>query len=118
MTTKVTIYHNPRCSKSRAALQLLQEQNTTVTIVEYLKNPPTKKQLQNLLLELGMKPREVLRRGEKEYQELDLDNLKLSDSEIIDAIIAHPILLERPVVCANGKAVIGRPTEKVLDILE
>lgn len=111
----ITIYHNPRCSKSRATLELIQ--NREPTIVEYLKTPPTAEQLSNILDMLGMEPRELMRKGETAYKENHLDNEGLSRDELIQAMVEHPILIERPIVIANGKAGIGRPPESVLDIL-
>jgi len=111
----ITIYHNPRCSKSRATLELIQ--NREPTIVEYLKTPPTTEQLSNILDMLGMEPRELIRKGETAYKENHLDNEGLSRDELIQAMVEHPILIERPIVIANGKAAIGRPPESVLDIL-
>jgi len=111
----ITIYHNPRCSKSRATLELIQ--NHEPAIVEYLKTPPTTEQLSNILDMLGMEPRELMRKGEAAYKENQLDNDSLSRDALIQAMVEHPILIERPIVIANGKAAIGRPPESVLDIL-
>jgi len=115
MTT--TIYHNPKCSKSRQTLELLKENGITPTIVEYLKTPPTADTLKKILAQLGMAPRDLMRKKEEAYAELKLDNSSLSDDELIDAMVNHPILIERPIVLANGKAALGRPPEQVLDIL-
>lgn len=115
MTTK--IFHNPRCSKSRQTLQLLEDNNQDVDIVEYLKTPPTEKQLKDIINMLGITPRELLRKGEKEYREAGLKNKDLSDQQIIDAMLQHPKLIERPIVIKDGKARIGRPPEQVLDLL-
>ncbi len=112
-----TIFHNPRCSKIRAALQLLDEKGIQPTVVEYLKNAPTEDELEKLLKLLGMEPRELMRKGEAAYKEVGLDNPDLDRKTLIRAMVEHPILIERPIVIANGKAAIGRPPEKVLDIL-
>jgi arsenate reductase len=113
----VTIYHNPRCSKSRATLELLKNEGRDPRPVEYLKEPPTAKTLDAILDMLGMEPRDLMRKKEKEYKEAGLDNPELSRAELITAMIEHPRLIERPIVIANGKAAIGRPPEKVLEIL-
>lgn len=113
----VTIYHNPRCSKSRQALQLLQEHGHVPQVVEYLKTPPDKEQLKKILDLLNVEPRQLMRTGEKGYKELGLDRPDLSRDELIEAMVRHPILIERPIVLTQGKAAIGRPPEKVLEIL-
>ena len=117
MTGDITIYHNPRCSKSRATLELLKTQGRDPQLVEYLKEPPTEKALDAILDMLGMEPRDLMRTKEKEYKEAGLDNPDLGRAELIAAMIEHPRLIERPIVIANGKAAIGRPPEKVLEIL-
>jgi len=113
----VTLYHNPKCSKSRQTLALLNEQGITPTIIEYLKAPPTAETLKAILAQLGLAPRELMRKKEAIYAERGLDDPSLSDDALIDFMIKHPILIERPIVLANGKAVLGRPPEQVLDIL-
>jgi arsenate reductase len=113
----VTIYHNPKCSKSRQTLELLKEKGITPTIVEYLKTPPTAEKLHEIIVRLGIAPRDLLRKKENEYAECKLDNPSLSDADLINCMIEHPILIERPIVLANGKAALGRPPEQVLDIL-
>jgi arsenate reductase len=113
----VEIYHNPRCSKSRQTLQLLQEKGIDPDVVEYLKTPPDKTTLKHILDMLGMEPRELMRRKEKEYKALQLDDPALTRDQLIEAMITNPKLIERPIVIQNGKAAIGRPPEKVLDIL-
>ncbi len=113
----VKIYHNPRCSKSRQTLQLLQEQSITPEVVEYLKTPPSANELREVLDLLGMKPRELMRRKEKEYKASGADDPSLSDDQLIELMAQHPRLIERPIVIANGRAAIGRPPEQVLDIL-
>ena len=113
----VTIYHNPKCSKSRQTLELLREKNITPTIIEYLKNPPTAEKLKEILSQLGIAPRDLMRKKEDAYKELGLANSSLSDEDLIGFMVTHPILIERPIVVANGKAALGRPPEQVLDIL-
>ncbi|CAM0998915.1 arsenate reductase (glutaredoxin) [Rhodanobacter sp. Root179] len=113
----VRIYHNSRCSKSRATLALLQERGADVEVVNYLDTPPTAAELSTLLQQLGMTPRQLLRQGEDDYQTLGLDNPSLDDQALIAAMVAHPKLIERPIVVANGKAALGRPPEAVLAIL-
>lgn len=113
----VTIYHNPRCSKSRQTLQLLTDHGIDPKIIEYLTNPPDKQELGHILNLLGMEPRELIRKQEKEYKVAKLDNPQLSRKDLISAMIQHPVLIERPIVIANNKAVIGRPPENVLEII-
>ena len=117
MTGKVTLYHNPRCSKSRETLELLRKQGIEPTIVEYLKTPPSPAELSGLLDLLGMQPRELMRRKEAEYLEQGLDNPDLQQKDLVKAMHDTPKLIERPIVVANGKAALGRPPEKILDIL-
>ncbi|MEA3292621.1 MAG: arsenate reductase (glutaredoxin) [Pseudomonadota bacterium] len=113
----VTIYHNPRCSKSRTTLGLLEEQGVEPEIINYLETPPDAATLKKLLAMLGLSPRDILRKKEKEYRELGLADEGLSDNELIRAIIEHPRLMERPIVVKNGRAALGRPPESVLEIL-
>lgn len=113
----VSIYHNPRCSKSRQTLQLLQDRDTQPQIIEYLKTPPDAATLENLLDMLGLEPRELMRKKEKEYKESGADDPALSRSELIALMVRHPKLIERPIVVSNGKAALGRPPEQILDIL-
>ena len=113
----ITIYHNPKCSKSRQTLELLQQNGITPTIIEYLKTPPTAEALKTILGQLGMAPRDLMRKKEAVYAELELDDPSLSDDDLIDFMVLHPILIERPIVLANGKAALGRPPEQVLSIL-
>lgn len=115
--TELTLYHNPRCSKSRGALELLEARGLAPTIVRYLETPPDAATLKRLLGQLGIAPRQLLRSGEDEYKALDLANPALSDAQLIDAMVQHPKLIERPILVAGDKAVIGRPPEKVLEIL-
>jgi arsenate reductase len=113
----VRIYHNSRCSKSRGTLELLQARGIEPEVVNYLDTPPSAKELKALLRLLGMTPRQLLRTGEAEYQELGLADPSMGDEAIVQAMVAHPKLIERPIVVANGKAAIGRPPEAVLAIL-
>ena len=114
---KVKILHNPRCSKSRTTLQLLMENGVEPEIILYQETPPDAELLTSILKKLNMQPRELMRKGQSEYQEMGLDNQQLSDEQLIAAMIKAPILIERPIVLANGKACIGRPPESVLKIL-
>lgn len=113
----VVIYHNPRCSKSRQTLQLLQERGIEPVIIEYLKSPLSAEELDSILQKLGMKPRELMRTNEAEYQACGLADEALDRQTLINAMIKQPILIERPIVLANGKAALGRPPEAVLAIL-
>ncbi len=115
---KVTIYHNPRCSKSRQTLELLRERGIEPGVIEYLKTPPDEQTIKKLLKLLHMAPRDLMRKGEKEYKDGGLDRAALSDDTLIRAMVAHPILMERPIVVVDGKAALGRPPEKVLELLE
>lgn len=114
----ITIYHNPRCSKSRQSLQLLEEHGIEPTVVLYLDNPPSARQLRELLKKLGIGARALLRTGEDEYKQLKLGDSNLSDAALIDAMHNCPKLIERPIVVRGARAVIGRPPEKVLELLE
>jgi len=113
----VKIYHNPRCSKSRQTLQLLQEQGINPEVIEYLKTPPTIEELKDILQKLAMHPRDLMRKKEAEYKATGMDNTDLDSDALIQGIISSPKLMERPVVLANDKAAIGRPPEDVLNIL-
>jgi len=113
----VTIYHNPRCSKSRQTLALLQEKGVEPAIVEYLKTPPDAGELKRILGLLGISARQLMRRGEAAYKEAGLDDPGLDDDALIAAMVANPILIERPIVLAGRKAALGRPPEQVLKIL-
>lgn len=117
MTEATRIFHNPRCSKSRQALELLHERGIEPEIIRYLETPPTAQELSDILDALGIDPRALMRTGEKEYRELELDNPELTRDQLISAMVATPRLIERPIVLANGKAAIGRPPENVLGIL-
>lgn len=113
----VTIYHNPRCSKSRQTLALLQQRGHDLDVVEYLKQPPSRRELDRILLLLGLEPRELMRTGEAAYDSLGLADSAVTREMLIDAMCAHPVLIQRPIVLANGKAAVGRPPERVLEIL-
>jgi len=114
----VVIYHNPRCSKSRATLELLREQGVEPEIVEYMKDPPDKETLARLVDLLGLSPRALLRTNEQVYKDAGLDESDLSDEDILDALAQCPTILQRPIVVVDDrKAAIGRPPENVLDIL-
>lgn len=115
--TDLTLYHNPRCSKSRGALELLESRGLAPTIVRYLETPPDAAQLRDLLSKLGISPRQLLRTGEDEYKALNLADPSLSDDQLIATMAANPKLIERPILVAGDKAVIGRPPEKILEIL-
>ena len=114
----IRIFHNPRCSKSRATLALLEENGLNPEIVLYLQDPPTAGELSSILGKLGMTARELMRKGEAEYKELGLAERTLDDDELIAIMVEHPKLIERPIVLANNRAAIGRPPESVLEILE
>ncbi|MBE7376718.1 arsenate reductase (glutaredoxin) [Pseudomonas lopnurensis] len=115
--TELTLYHNPRCSKSRGALELLEARGLTPDIVRYLETPPSATELEALLGKLGLTPRQLLRTGEEEYKSLNLADPALGDAQLIEAMVAHPRLIERPILIAGDKAIVGRPPEKVLEIL-
>jgi arsenate reductase len=115
--TDLTLYHNPRCSKSRSALELLEARGLAPTIVRYLETPPDAATLKTLLDKLGITPRQLLRTGEDEYKDLNLANPALTDAQLIDAMAQHPKLIERPILVVGDRAVIGRPPENVLEIL-
>lgn len=111
------IYHNPRCSKSRQTLALLEEKGLQPDIVKYLDNPPSAGELAGLVQALGCSVRDIIRVKESEYKELGLDDEGLSDSELLQALSDHPKLIERPIVTHNGRAAMGRPPENVLALL-
>ena len=115
--TQVTIYHNPRCSKSRRTLALLRERGIEPKIVHYLETPPNAVALEALLNMLGLAPRALMRSREAPYKALNLAAEGLTRAELVNAMVANPILIERPIVTAQGKAAIGRPPENVLSIL-
>ena len=116
--SEITIYHNPRCSKSRQTLELLQENNISPEIILYLETPPSKSGLRLLLNKLGINARELLRKGEEAYKEHGLSDTSMTEDQIIDAMLASPKLIERPIVVAGDKAVLGRPPENVLTLIK
>lgn len=113
----LTIYHNPRCSKSRQTLALLEERGLTPNVVRYLETPPDKATLTDLLKKLGIPARQLLRRSEAEYRDHGLKNPDLSDAALIEYMLKYPKLIERPIVVNGTRAALGRPPEAVLDIL-
>lgn len=118
MTDAVKIYHNPRCSKSRDTLSLLKSNGIDPEVVLYLETPPDAQTIRELLNMLGMgSARELMRQKEDLYKSLNLDDSRLTEAELVQAMVDNPKLIERPIVVANGKARIGRPPEEVLDIL-
>ncbi|MBK8174999.1 MAG: arsenate reductase (glutaredoxin) [Rhodospirillales bacterium] len=114
-SVSATIYHNPRCSKSRATLTLLRERGIEPRIVAYLTNPPERDKFRQILMMLGMRPRELLRKAEAKAA--GLDDSALDDEALIEGMLAHPEVIERPIVVINGAARLGRPPERVLEIL-
>lgn len=111
------LYHNPRCSKSRGALELLRERGVEPHIVPYLDSPPSREELRELLGMLGIPARALLRTGEEVYASLGLDNPALTEEDLIKAMVEHPRLIERPIFVHGGRAVVGRPPEQVLTLL-
>ena len=111
-------YHNPRCGKSRQVLQLLKEHGVELEIIEYLKTPPSFEELSDIIQKLGGNPRDLIRKKEVEYKINGLDDKTIDQDTLITIMINNPILIERPIVIANGKAAIGRPPEVVLAILQ
>ena len=114
---RTTIYHNPRCSKSRQTLALLEERGISPRVVDYLKTPPSAAELKAILKKLGLRPRDLMRKGEPLYAELGLKDRDLDDDALIALMVANPLLIERPIVVSGGKAAIGRPPESVIRIL-
>ena len=118
MPSAITIYHNPNCSKSRQTLALIEDAGITPNVVEYLQTPPDAKTLRALLNKLGeLSPRDIMRKAETVYADNNLADDTLSESALIQAMIAHPILIQRPIVVKGDKAIIGRPPENVLELL-
>jgi arsenate reductase (glutaredoxin) len=113
----IKIYHNPKCSKSRKTLELLQERGIEPEIINYLETPPTADELEQILVMLNMTPLQLMRTKEAEYSSAGLDNKTLSARELVELMVANPRVIERPIVVANGKAAVGRPPEQVLEIL-
>lgn len=116
---KVTIFHNPHCSKSRQTLQILEEKDLKATVVEYLKEPPSRETLKQILSYLNMEPRDLMRKNESVYKELSLADTSISRDDLITAMLENPIIIERPIVIVDDKKVaLGRPPESVLGIIE
>ena len=113
----VTIYHNPRCSKSRQTLALLEQKGVAPKVVDYVKTPPSVAELKKVLKKLGLKAHDIVRKGEARYAELGLKERDVSDDELLGLMAENPILIERPIVVAGEKAALGRPPEGVLKIL-
>ncbi len=114
---KVTIYHNPDCSKSRETLAILEKEGITPEIILYKENTPGVAKLTQIVEQLGIAPRALLRTGEQEYKDKGLDDASVTDADIISAMVESPILIQRPIVVCGNKAAIGRPPASVLDIL-
>ena len=114
----VTIWHNPRCSKSRQTLELLKSKGVEPTVREYLKEPPSKAEVEALVTLVGGDPRELIRDGEAEFKALKFRKADLTKADIVDAIVEHPVLLQRPIVVKGSRAAIGRPPEAVLTLLK
>ncbi len=116
-TDRLVIYHNPSCSKSRETLQILRDEKRDPQIIEYLEEPPSRQDLKDIIAMLGVSARDLLRTTEAVYHDAELDDDSLSDDEIIEAICEYPALLQRPIVISGGRAVIGRPPTRVLEII-
>lgn len=112
------IYHNPRCSKSRQTLSMLEEKGIKPEVVLYMEKPLSAAQLEEVIQQLGITARELLRRGEDEYRELNLAEPAMTDAQLIDAMVNHPKLIERPIVIKGSRAVLGRPPENVLALIK
>jgi len=115
--SKLTIMHNPRCSKSREALQILEENGINAEIVKYLETPPTKEEIKELLKMLDINARDLMRTKEDVYKELHLKDIT-DEEKLIEAMAEHPRLIERPIIIKDGKAIIGRPPSKIVDFLK
>ena len=113
----IKIYHNPRCSKSRKTLEIIESTGAMPEVIKYLETPPTVSEIKSVLALLNLKPRELMRKGESEYTDNNFSDDSLSDDELIQLMIKYPKVIERPIVLSNGKAVIGRPPESVMDII-
>jgi arsenate reductase len=111
------IYHNPRCSKSRQTLEILNEKDIDTEIVLYLENPPSAKEVASILQKLGLSSRDIIRKGEEEYKLLNIKDQSLTENELIALMSENPKLIERPIVVKDDKAIIGRPPENVLSLL-
>jgi arsenate reductase len=115
--SEIAIYHNPRCSKSRQTLALLEERGVSPEVILYLETPPAEAKLKDILAKLGMPPRELMRKGEAEYKDNNFKDSSLSDADLLAAMVKFPKLIERPIVVKGNKAKIGRPPESVLELL-
>ncbi len=113
----IKIYHNPRCSKSRKTLEIIESTGAKPEIIKYLDSPPTVSEIKSVLTLLNLTPRELMRKGEAEYKNNNFSEESLSEDELIQLMVKYPKVIERPIVLSNGKAVIGRPPESVLDII-
>jgi len=113
----VTILHNPRCSKSRQSLELLTNNGVDAQVILYLQDPPTSSEIKNILKKLNLSPSEILRRGETRFKELAISLEDIDDDQLIKLMVENPILIERPIIFNETKAVIGRPPENTLDII-
>lgn len=114
---KIVIYHNSRCSKSRETLQILEDNNVDAEIIDYLEDPPSPQELKRIIAMLGVTARDIMRSTEPVYHDANLDDDSLDDDVIIDAICEYPALMQRPIVVAGERAVIGRPPSRVLEII-
>lgn len=117
MSENTQIFHNPRCSKSRAAMELLTDKGIEADVVKYLETPPSRETIEQILVLLDMQPRDLMRKGEAEYSDNNLSDESLTRDQLVDALVNFPKLIERPIVVANGKAAIGRPIENIINIL-
>ncbi|QDS94444.1 Arsenate reductase [Roseimaritima multifibrata] len=118
LTTMTTIFHNPRCSKSRQAVQLLEDRAIEFDVVKYLDDPPSERELSKIVKMLGIRPSQLVRKGEQSYKDLGLSDKELTDKQWIEILVANPKLIERPIVVHDGKAAIGRPIENIEEILK
>jgi arsenate reductase len=116
--SNITIWHNPHCSKSRKTLQLIRDRGVEPAIIEYLKTPPSEAELIDVLGKLGLEPRDLMRKKEAAYKELSLSDEGLARSELVAAMLENPVLIERPIVVRGKRAVLGRPPENVLELLD
>ena len=115
--SKYIIFHNPRCSKSRQTLQILKDNECDTEIILYLETAIDQSVLEDVIKKISLSPRELLRKGEQEFKDNNLNNKNLSDQEIIEFMVKHPKLIERPIVIKGNKAILGRPPEKVLELI-
>ena len=118
MTDTATLYHNPRCSKSRAALEYLGQSGLNITTIHYLQTPPDRDTLREILTELQLTPRQLMRQSDATYKELNLNDDNLTEDQLLDAMVENPILIERPIVRLNGEAAIGRPLDNIIALID